>query len=149
MSKHETAELTVLCLICRGDEVLLQNRIKADWQGYTLPGGHVEKGESFVHAVIREMKEETGLDIKRPKLCGLKQFPIEGGRYLVLLYKTDEFEGELISSREGRMEWVKRSELTDLDTVADFSELMRVFDEDELSEFQYTVENNNWNANLY
>ncbi len=149
MSKRETAELTVLCLICRGDEVLLQNRIKADWQGYTLPGGHVEKGESFVHAVIREMKEETGLDIKRPKLCGLKQFPIEGGRYLVLLYKTDEFEGELISSREGRMEWVKRSELTDLDTVADFSELMRVFDEDELSEFQYTVENNNWNANLY
>ncbi len=149
MSKRETAELTVLCLICRGDEVLLQNRIKADWQGYTLPGGHVEKGESFVHAVIREMKEETGLDIKRPKLCGLKQFPIEGGRYLVLLYKTDEFEGELISSREGRMEWVKRSELTDLDTVADFSELMRVFDEDELSEFQYTVENNNWNVNLY
>ena len=38
--------------------------------GYTLPGGHVEPGEPFVDAVIREMKEQTGLDIKNPRLQG-------------------------------------------------------------------------------
>ncbi len=63
MNRTELAELTVLCLISDGDKVLLQNRIKEDWKGYTLPGGHVEPGESFVDAVIREMKEETGLII--------------------------------------------------------------------------------------
>ena len=61
MSRTENVELTVLCLITDDDRMLLQNRIKKDWQGYTLPGGHVEPGESFVDAVIREMKEETGL----------------------------------------------------------------------------------------
>ena len=62
MSRTENVELTVLCLIEDGDRILLQNRVDRDWQGYTLPGGHVEPGESFVDAVIREMKEETGLD---------------------------------------------------------------------------------------
>ena len=52
MSKTENVELTVLCLITDGDRMLLQNRTKKDWQGYALPGGHVEHGESFVDAVI-------------------------------------------------------------------------------------------------
>ena len=63
MQRTENIELTVLCLIQDGTKILLQNRVKKDWQGYTLPGGHVETGESFVDAVIREIKEETGLNI--------------------------------------------------------------------------------------
>ena len=61
MRKTETVELTVLCLIEDENKILLQNRVKKDWQGYALPGGHVEPGESFVDAVVREMKEETEL----------------------------------------------------------------------------------------
>ena len=83
----ENVELTVLCLIEDGNRILMQNRIKEDWKGYTLPGGHVEPGESFVDAVVREMKEETGLTISNPHLVGIKQFPIENGRYIVLLFK--------------------------------------------------------------
>ena len=78
--KTERVELTVLCLIENGDKLLLQNRIKDDWKCYTLPGGHVEAGESFVDAVVREMKEETGLDIINPRLVGVKHFPRKGGR---------------------------------------------------------------------
>ena len=61
MSRTENVELTVLCLIEDGDRILLQNRVKKDWQGYTLPGGHVEPGESFVDAVIRENVRLVGL----------------------------------------------------------------------------------------
>ena len=82
MERTETVELTVLCLVRNGEKYLLQDRIKKDWRGYTLPGGHIEPDESIVDAVIRETREETGLLIKNPKLCGVKQFPIEGGRYL-------------------------------------------------------------------
>jgi len=74
MRKTETVELTVLCLIEDGNRILLQNRVKKDWQGYALPGGHVEPGESFVDAVVREMKEETGLTVINPRLAGVKQF---------------------------------------------------------------------------
>ena len=68
MRRTENVTLIVLCLITDGDRMLLQNRTKNDWQGYALPGGHVEPGESFVDAVIREMKEETGLTIMRKKI---------------------------------------------------------------------------------
>ena len=122
MRKTETVELTVLCLIEDGNRILLQNRVKKDWQGYALPGGHVEPGESFVDAVIREMKEETGLTVIEPRLAGVKQFPIENGRYVVLLFKATRWFGDLISSDEGQMEWIEYDNLTNIKTVDDFDE---------------------------
>ncbi len=148
MARTEQVELTCLCMITKGDMVLLQNRVKKDWKGYTLPGGHIEPGESFVDAVIREMKEETGLEIKNPKLCGIKQFPIEGGRYLVVLFKTDEFSGELVSSEEGQMEWISRSELEQVNIVEDLPELFQVMEDDALTEFQYVIEDGEWKVVL-
>ena len=106
--RTEQVELTVLCLIHNEDSYLLQDKVKTDWKGYTLPGGHFESGESIVDAVVREMKEETGLTIKSPRLCGVKQFPIEGGRYIVFLFETDQFDGKLVDSDEGKMHWVKK-----------------------------------------
>ena len=146
--KTERVELTVLCLIENGDKLLLQNRVKNDWRGYTLPGGHVELGESFVDACIREVKEETNLDIKNPKLVGVKQFPGEAGRYIVFLFKTTEFSGNLISSDEGKMEWKEYSELSNLKTVDDFEKLLKVMNSNELSEFQYVVKDDIWNVVL-
>lgn len=148
MSKTERVELTTLCMVCRGNEILLQNRRKEDWRGYALPGGHIEPDESIVDGVIREMREETGLTILRPKLCGVKQFPIEGGRYLVFLFKTEEFEGTLRSSEEGEMEWVSRDRLGKLPTVPDFAELLQVMEQDDLTEFLYVDNGNGWEAVL-
>lgn len=148
MARTEICELTNLCLIQRGGEILLQNRIKADWQGYALPGGHVEPGESIVDACYREMKEETGLTILNAKLCGVKQFPIEGGRYIVFLFKTDSFEGELHSSGEGKMEWVPLDKLNEYNTVSDLKELLDVMLRDDLTEFQYIVNGDDWIVNL-
>lgn len=142
--RTENVELTVLCLIHKDDAYLLQNRVKDDWKGYTLPGGHIESGESIVDAVIREMKEETGLDIKNPHLCGVKQFSIDGGRYIVFLFETEQFEGELIDSDEGDMHWVKIENLHDVNLVEDFDDLIEVMMNKELSEFQYIIDDGNW-----
>ena len=144
MSRTENVELTVLCLIYDGDKYLLQDRVGEDWKGYTLPGGHIESGESIVDAVIREMKEETGLIIKNPKLCGVKQFPIEGGRYIVFLFKTHEYVGNVISSKEGEMHWVKKEDLSKLDLVNNFNELLQVILDEKLTEFQYVIEDDEW-----
>lgn len=148
MGRTEKVELTVLCLLEENGRILLQNRVKKDWLGYALPGGHVEPGESFVDAVCREMKEETGLDIKAPKLVGVKQFPIENGRYVVLLFKATEFTGTLVSSEEGNMEWVEYSRIADLNTVDDFAELLEVMNSPELTEFQYIVKGDAWEVSV-
>lgn len=146
--RQEVCELTVLCLVHRDGRVLLQNRVKPDWMGYALPGGHVEPGESIVDACVREMKEETGLDVFQPRLCGVKQFPIRGGRYLVFLFRTDQFAGELQSSPEGRMEWVELCRLDEYDTVSDLKEMLDVMLRDDLNEFQYIVNGDDWIVNL-
>ena len=146
--RTEKVELTVLCLVEDGNKILLQNRVKKDWQGYTLPGGHIGKDESFVDAVIREMKEETGLDIKNPILVGVKQFPIECGRYVVFLFKANEYSGTLVSSNEGKMEWIEYEKLKDINTVDDFEELLKVMNSNNLSEFQYVVKDDVWKVVL-
>ena len=144
MGRREQIELTVLCLVRAGDRILLQNRIKDDWRGYALPGGHVEPGESIVDAVRREMREETGLEVE-PELCGLKQFPIPGGRYLVILFRADRFSGALRPSEEGAVEWVRRDEIAKLPCVDDLEELLQVMERDDLQEFQYLE---NWQVLL-
>ena len=99
-------------------------------------------------SVIREMKEETGLTIHAPKLCGIKQFPIDGGRDLVFFFRTDSFSGELSASEEGAVEWILREDLTKITTVPDFMQMLQVFDEDTLTEFQYVVSGDAWNVVL-
>ena len=92
MNRCETVEFVNMCMIQNGDKVLVQDRVNPDWPGITFPGGHVECGESFVDAVIREVKEETGLTISKPQLCGIKNwYDDKDYRYVVLFYKTEHF----------------------------------------------------------
>ena len=56
MSKYEKAELTNMCMIYDGaGRVVVQDKVGKSWGGITFPGGHVEKDESFVDSVIREV----------------------------------------------------------------------------------------------
>lgn len=98
----ETVEFTNMCMICDGSKVIVIDRKKTDWPGITFPGGKVELGESFSDAVTREVKEETGLDIFSPQLCGIKDWYENDCRYVVFFYKTSQFQGAFNPLRRGK-----------------------------------------------
>ncbi len=133
-----------MCMICDENKVVVIDRQKKDWAGITFPGGHVELGESFTDAIIREVWEETGLKITSPRLCGIKDWYENGCRYVVLFYKAARFEGELVSSAEGKVWWEKFDNLQNLNLSLDMNDMIRVFTEDDLSEFFYRQENGKW-----
>ena len=83
------------------------------WNGL---GGKFEAGESPEDCAIREMKEETGLDVKSPIMKGFITFPNFDGvdDWYVFVFVFKEFEGELIDSPEGHLEWINNDKLTEL-----------------------------------
>jgi 8-oxo-dGTP diphosphatase len=150
MARSEKVIITNLCMVYDGEgRILVQDRVDPSWPGLCFPGGHVEPGESFVESVIREVREETGLTIEDPVLCGTKQFYTkEGERYVVFFFKTGKFYGELRSSEEGEVFWITKEDLKHHILADDFLDMLRVFEEDTLSEFYYYTENGDWKHKL-
>ena len=145
MDRGESAVFTNMCMVQDGSRVLVINRNDPGWPGLAFPGGHVEKGEAFADSVIREVYEETGLTIEQPRLCGIKQFRTEeGSRYIVLLYRTDKFAGELISSGEGEVFWLTLEQLDQYPLTPHFEQVVEVMLRDDLSEFFYDQSGGEW-----
>lgn len=148
MKHNENTVFMNMCMVYDGDKVVVQNRLSDDWPGVSFPGGHVEPGESFADAVIREVYEETGLTIQCPQLCGVKDWTENECRYVVLLYKTNQFTGTLRSSREGEVFWLSLDELKAADLAEGMEETIKVFLDDNLSEMFYIKEQDAWTITL-
>lgn len=145
----ESAIFTVLVLVRDGDKILFQDRVDPGWHGVSLPGGHVEREESFVRAARREVYEETGLTIGSVRLRAIKQFRTkEDARYIVVYFETSEFSGELRSSSEGRMFWATKDEIASMEQVPELDVQLRAFEDDGVSEFIYERDGDKWKPTL-
>ena len=92
---------------------------------------------------------ETGLTISFPRLCGIKDWCEDGVRHVVLLYRAEQFIGTLRSSDEGEVWWAELAELPSLDLASsDMLDLLRVFEEDDLSELFYRQNGEDWTYEL-
>lgn len=150
MARTEQAIFTVLCMVSDGNgNILVEDRLDPDWPGICLPGGHVEPGESFTAAAIRETFEETGLIIEDPRLCGVKQFQTkENARYVVFFFKASRYHGTLKSSDEGEVFWIGRNSLAGRRLVPDLEKMLEVFESPALNEFYYYQEDSGWGLKL-
>lgn len=144
----EKVKLMNMCQISnpKDNTVLVQERVKS-WKGIAFPGGKLNPGESVVSSVVREVKEETGLDITDLKLCGIKEWydKEENERSIIFLYKTSTFKGNLIlETDEGKNYWIKKDKLTKEQLADNFDIMLKVFDKDNYTEMIYNDEKDTW-----
>ena len=107
---------TTLCYVTRGQEVLMLHRVKKKndinkdkWIGI---GGKFEGEESPEECLLREAREETGLNLTSWRCRGVVTFLQEGtvGEYMYL-FTADGFTGELKECDEGELQWVEKTRI--------------------------------------
>ena len=138
--RTETVTLTNMCMVYDdAGNVLVQDKVDKKWSGLTFPGGHIEKGESFVDSVIREVYEETGLRLTSYRYRGIVTFVFEDepAEYMSL-YTADGFEGSVTNPdgsmkecNEGVLAWVKKEAVGMLNLWEGDRIFLRLLDEDE------------------
>lgn len=145
MERTENVTLTNMCMIYddKGN-VLVEEKIGKNYKGLIFPGGHIEKNEPIVDSVIREIYEETGLTISNLKMCGVKDWIQENGvRYIVFLYKTNVYSGEICSSSEGNVFWMSLEELRDKEPFWHMDKMLDLFYGNKFSELFLEGEHGN------
>ena len=111
-------KLATLCYVQdkKTNSTLMLHRVKKEndyhrgkWNGL---GGKFEPGESPEECAVREIKEESGLNVKSIKMKGFITFPIFDGieDWHVFVFVIDDFDGELIDSNEGNLGWIPNEE---------------------------------------
>ena len=125
--------LTNMCMLYKEDHsFLVIDRLKKDWPGINFPGGHVEENESVEESVIREMKEETGLNVHSLEFVTYYEWNMieEGVRHLCLLFRSKDFDGTLKSSSEGKVFFIKKDELSHHLLSIDFDKILELASKD-------------------
>ena len=111
--------LTTLCYIERDGCYLMMNRNKkahdeneVKWIGV---GGHLEENESPEECVLREIKEETGLEVTGLRLRGIITFILpDWGNELTFLYTAKTETVETLPCSEGTLAWIPISKIPEL-----------------------------------
>lgn len=111
--------LTTLCYIEKENQYLMLHRVKKNndlnegkWIGV---GGKFEKDESPEECLIREVKEETGLELTAYDFRGVITFVSDQWETeQMFLYTATEFTGEIITCNEGDLQWIPKEDVLNL-----------------------------------
>jgi 8-oxo-dGTP diphosphatase len=124
--------IAVSAAVFRNDRVLIVRRAQPPAAGlYTLPGGVVELGETLAEAAIREVREETGLEIEPLTLAGYREVIARDadGRverhFVILPFAARWLGGEMRLNEElAEARWLTPPELSDLATTEGLAEIV-------------------------
>ena len=117
-------------VIFRGKILLLYKSYKNRYDGWVLPKGTVEQGETHEQTALREVKEETGLTLTSYRVRGVITFiSNEWGTEYMHLFTADQFTGEITDCDEGELVWVPKKEIKDLKLWEGDKIFLRLLDE--------------------
>lgn len=133
-------------MIQDGDKVLLLDRQHDHFKGFIPPGGQVDFPESIVEGAIREVREETGLEVENLVYKGLYEYvnPVANDRYMIFNYLTKDFTGELLDNPpEGKLVWAPIEDCLNLPMQQSIRRRFPLFFEEGTFEIQVTWDDAN------
>jgi len=107
-------QITTLAIIENGDKALLAIKKRGFgegwWNGY---GGKVQDGESVNEAMVRELREESGLNAKAFKKRAVLDFVFKGTDKEVEMhvFEVTDYDGDLVETEEMKPKWFLKSEI--------------------------------------
>ncbi len=127
---HKNPALTVdAVIICENDSIILIKRKKDPYKGlWALPGGFVEYGETVESAVLREVKEETGLEIKLITIVGVYSDPDRDprGHTVTIAYLAKKIGGNLKADTDAsKAQYFKKGEISKLKLAFDHDIILK------------------------
>lgn len=118
MEKRNKVSITALLLLCNDNKILLTRRYNTGYEdgNYSLPGGHVEKGEEVRKAAIREAYEELEVKINMQDLKVEKVFnrKVNDDAYVDFILKCNKWEGEVKNKEPDKCDEIIWADTTDL-----------------------------------
>lgn len=117
-----------LCFVRSGGDLLLlkhgaHKRVFPN--RYNGVGGHIERGEDVLAGARREIKEETGLDVRDLRLCAL--YNIDAGAetgIMLFVFLAESDRRDVIAGGEGELQWIPLADVYALDLVEDLPLLL-------------------------
>ncbi|NEZ89062.1 NUDIX domain-containing protein [Weissella paramesenteroides] len=120
MKRTQQIELTNMCIIKDGNDILVMDKTDSEFENsITFPGGHVEQNESIQASVIREIKEETGIDIVEPQLKGIVNFNLDNQiKEFIFVYEAEcnsnVSKATIKQTYEGKTYWINKAQIKSL-----------------------------------
>ncbi len=154
----------VRCYLIKDNEVVVTKYKKGNKKEgyYDIPGGKIEEGESPKQTAIREMKEETGIEIQNLKYKGIMIIEYPNRMFIFDTFISKEYEGEPQEFEENTSEWIDIDELLKkekilsniilldkflikglIDDNRDFNLHIKVDEQENILEIDYKLEKNN------
>ena len=112
-----------------GRLLLIKRRNEPGAGLWSLPGGRIEPGETDAHAVIREVKEETGLIVVPVRLAGTAELPGPGGAVIEVRDYLATVTGGTLAAGDDAAEarWADNRQLADLELTAGLLQFLRIW----------------------
>ena len=154
----------VRCYLIKDNEVVVTKYKKGNKKEgyYDIPGGKIEEGESPKQTAIREMKEETGIEIQNLKYKGIMTIEYPNRMFIFDTFISKEYEGEPQEFEENTSEWIDIDELLKkekilsniilldkflikglIDDNRNFNLYIKVDEQENILEIEYKLEKNN------
>lgn len=128
MQERHSFKVAAFVLLLRNQETFLLRRANTGWADgmWTIPSGHVEKGESVIEAALKEVREEAGVTIKKEDLTFVHAHAVEDA-YINFYFTATKWEGEACLAEEEKCSevmWVSLDAIPE-DTIMQVRSLIK------------------------